>query len=160
MQPTKVMDRESIMGNSTFTAHLTSTDMPKIHSITLGGYQSTAVCPPLMTKDFPGTTSPHQLFLASIGACVNLVFEIALEKARIELLDIHSEIVGHYDTDEESGQSRFTTIHVSTKVTVAEGVNEKKIRKLYKLAHANCPIGNCLIGSCVKLVTNLDIAYR
>ncbi len=147
------------MGNSTFTAHLTSTDMPKIHSITLGGYQSTAVCPPLMTKDFPGTTSPHQLFLASIGACVNLIFEIALEKAHIELFDLHSEIVGHYETDAE-GQSRFTTIRVDTKATVPEGVNERKIRKLYKLAHTNCPIGNCLIGSCVKLVTNLEIAFR
>jgi len=61
-------ERWKTMGNSTFTAHLTSTDMSKIHSITLGGYQSTTVCPPQMTKDFPGTTSPHQLFLASIGA--------------------------------------------------------------------------------------------
>ena len=148
------------MGNSKFTAHLTSTDMPKIQSITLGGYQSTAVCPPTMIKDFPGTTSPHQLFLASIGACVNLIFEIALEKGHLKLFDLHSEIVGHYDTDEESGQSRFTKIDVNTKVTVSTGANEKKIRKLYKLAHTNCPIGNCLIGSCVKLVTNLDIAYR
>ncbi len=148
------------MGNSTYTAHLTSTDMPKIHSITLGGYQSTAVCPPPMTKDFPGTTSPHQLFLASIGACVNLVFEIALEKARIKLYDLHSEITGHYETDEKSGQSRFTAIDVTTKVTLEKGVNEKKVMRLYDLAHDNCPIGNCLIGSCVKLVTDLDITYR
>ena len=148
------------MGNSTFTARLTSTDMPKIHTITLGGYQSTAVCPPPMTKDFPGTTSPHQLFLASVGACVNLIFEIALEKAHIDLIDLHSEIVGHYDTDEESGQSRFNTIEVDTKVSVPKGVNEKKIRRLYEIAHENCPIGNCLIGSCVKLVTNLDITFR
>ncbi len=156
-----LQDREmKRMANSTFTAHLTSTDMAKIHSITLGGYQSTAVCPPPMTKDFPGTTSPHQLFLASIGACVNLVFEIALEKARIKLLDLHSEIVGHYDTDEESGQSRFTVIEVTTKATVTKGVNGRKVRRLYEVAHDNCPIGNCLIGSCVKLVTNLDIAFR
>ena len=148
------------MGNSTFTAHLTSTDIPKIHSITLGGYQSTAVCPPPMIKDFPGTTSPHQLFLASIGACVNLVFEIALEKAHIRLFDLHSEITGHYDTEEESGQSRFSAIEVDTKVKIAKGVNEKKVRRLYEVAHDNCPIGNCLIGSCVKLVTNLDITHR
>ncbi|MFX1604314.1 MAG: OsmC family protein [Promethearchaeota archaeon] len=148
------------MGNSTFTAHLTSTDMPKIHSITLGGYQSTAVCPPPMTKNYPGTTSPHQLFLASIGACVNLVFEIALEKAHIELFDLHSEITGHYETVEESGQSRFTAIEVETKITIPKGVNEKKVLRLYEVAQDNCPIGNCLIGSCVKLVTNLDITYR
>ncbi|MFW9911943.1 MAG: OsmC family protein [Candidatus Thorarchaeota archaeon] len=147
------------MGNSTFTAHLTSTDMSKVHSITLGGYQSTAVCPPTMTKELPGTTSPHQLFLASIGSCVNLVFEIALEKAHIKLFDLHSEIVGHYDTDEE-GQSRFNRIEVDTKVTVPEGTKENKIRRLYKVAYSNCPIGNCLIGSCVKLATNLEIAFR
>jgi uncharacterized OsmC-like protein len=148
------------MGNSTFTAHLTSTDMSKIHSITLGGYQSTAVCPPQMTKDFPGTTSPHQLFLASIGACVNLVFEIALERAHIELFDLHSEIVGHYQTDDESGQSRFIVIEVTTKATIPKGVNEKRVQRLYDVAHDNCPIGNCLIGSCVKLGTNLEIAFR
>ena len=148
------------MGNSTFTAHLTSTDMPKVHSITLGGYQSTAVCPPPMTKELPGTTSPHQLFLASIGACVNLVFEIALEKARIKLFDLHSEIVGHYETDEKSGQSRFIAIEVMTKASIQKGVNEKKVQRLYEVAHENCPIGNCLIGSCVKLVTNLEIAFR
>ena len=148
------------MGNSTFTAYLTSTDMPKIQSITLGGYQSTAVCPPTMIKDFPGTTSPHQLFLASIGACVNLIFEIALEKAHIKLFDLHSEITGHYDTNEESGQSRFTAIDVATKVTVPKGVSEKKVQRLYEVAHDNCPIGNCLIGSCVELGTSLDIYYR
>ena len=91
---------------------------------------------------------------------MNLVFEIALEKAHIKLHDLHSEITGHYETDEKSGQSRFTAIEVATKVTLEKGANEKKVMRLYDLAHDNCPIGNCLIGSCVKLVTDLDIAYR
>ncbi|NHI83578.1 MAG: OsmC family peroxiredoxin [Candidatus Thorarchaeota archaeon] len=148
------------MGNSTFTAHLTKTEVPQIHTITLGGYQSTAVCPPPMTKECPGTTSPHQLFLASIGACVNLVFEIALQKARVDLLDLHSEIVGHYETDDKSGESRFTTIEIHTRATVPKDVDEKKIQRLFDVAHKNCPIGNCLIGSCVKLVTELVVSYR
>ncbi|MFW9843483.1 MAG: OsmC family protein [Candidatus Thorarchaeota archaeon] len=147
------------MGNSTFQAKLKKTGTPKIHSITLGGHQSTTVCPPPMLGDHPGSTSPHHLFLASIGACVNLVFEIALEKARVELKDLESVITGDYETDEETGTSRFESIKVTTNVTIANGVKEEKIQRLFEVAHKNCPIGNCLVGSCVKLITELNIKH-
>ena len=148
------------MGNSTFHAKLKKTETPKIHQITLGGHQSTTACPPPMLKDHPGSTSPHHLFLASIGACVNLVFEIALEKARVELIDLDSEISGDYETDEETGTSRFESIKVTTNVTLSNGVKEEKIQRLFEVAHKNCPIGNCLVGSCVKLITELNIKYN
>ena len=148
------------MGNSTFQAELKKTGTPKIHSITLGGHQSTTVCPPPMIGEHPGSTSPHHLFLASIGACVNLVFEIALEKARIDLIDLDSVITGDYETDEETGTSRFESIKVTTNVTLANGVKESRIEKLFEVAHKNCPIGNCLVGSCVKLITELNITYK
>ena len=148
------------MGNSTFQAELKKTGTPKIHSITLGGHQSTTVCPPPMIGEHPGSTSPHHLFLASIGACVNLVFEIALEKARIDLIDLDSTITGDYETDEETGTSRFESIKVTTNVTLANGVKESRIKKLFDVAHRNCPIGNCLVGSCVKLITELNITYK
>jgi uncharacterized OsmC-like protein len=146
--------------SSTFHAKLDKTTTPKIHSITLGGDQATTVCPPPMLTDQPGSTSPHHLFLASIGACVNLVFEIALEKARIQVFNLNSEITGDYETDEETGASRFEAIKVTTTVTVPEGTNEKKIQRLFDVAHKNCPIGNCLVGSCVKLITDLKIEYQ
>ena len=148
------------MAISTFKAHLTRTDIEKVQTITLGGYQTTAVCPPPLAKENPGTTSPHQLFLASIGACVNLVFEIALEKARINVIDLTSEIHGEYETDDKTGQSRFITIIIDTKVIVSKGSSEKKIQRLFDVAHHNCPIGNCLIGSCVKLLTNLRVSFQ
>ncbi|MBN2229780.1 MAG: OsmC family protein [Candidatus Thorarchaeota archaeon] len=148
------------MTNSTFHARLDKTETSKIHSITLGGHQSTTVCPPPMLGEQPGSTSPHHLFLASIGACVNLVFEIALEKARVKVFELNSEINGEYITDEETGASRFESVSVETRVVVPEGTNEGKVLRLFDVAHANCPIGNCLVGSCIKLVTNLIIEYR
>ena len=148
------------MANSVFKAKLHSTGAEKIHAITLGGHQSTTVCPPPMLSEFPGSTSPHHLFLASIGACINLVFEIAIEKAHLEVIDIKSDVTGNYETDEETGTSRFTTIEVSTNATFPKGVKEERIRKLFEMSHKNCPIGNCLIGSCIKLVTTLDITYK
>ncbi len=148
------------MASTTFNAKLHSTSAEKIHRITLGGNQSTTVCPPPMLKEQPGSTSPHHLFLASIGACVNLVFETALRKAHIEVIDITSDINGHYETDEVTAMSRFSTIEIFTKVIVPKGVKEERLQKLYEMAHSNCPIGNCLIGSCVKLVTNLNIEYK
>jgi uncharacterized OsmC-like protein len=148
------------MGNATFQAKLQKTATPKIHQVTLGGHQSTTACPPPMLGDHPGSTSPHHLFLASIGSCINLIFEIALEKARIELLDLDSEITGHYVTDEETATSRFETIEVCTNVTLKNGVKEERVQKLFEVAHKNCPIGNCLVGSCVKLVTQLNIKYQ
>ncbi len=148
------------MGNSTFQVNLDKTRTSKIQSITLGGHQSTTVCPPPMLGDQPGSTSPHHLFLASIGSCVNLIFEIALGKARIEVFGLDSNISGDYETDESTGVSRFEAITVTTNVIVPEGTNEKKVRRLFDVAHTNCPIGNCLVGSCVKLITELSIAYQ
>ena len=148
------------MANSTFHSSLGKTQTPKIHSITLGGHQSTTVVPPPMLSDQPGSTSPHYLFLASVGACINLIFEIALEKARIELFELDSDITGNYVTDEETATSRFESIEVTTNVTVPKGTNEHKIERLFEVAHTNCPIGNCLVGSCVKLITNLNISFK
>ena len=148
------------MTESIFTANLYSTRAEKIQAITLGGHQSTTVCPPTMIEQHPGSTSPHHLFLASIGACINLIFEVAVSKAHLDLIDIESEIKGHYETDDESGMSRFSTIEIITRVTVPKGVKEKRLQKLFGLAQSNCPIGNCLIGSCVKLVTNLEVIEK
>jgi len=91
---------------------------------------------------------------------VNLIFEIALEKARVEVFGMNSDISGDYDTDESTGTSRFESIKVTTNVTVPEGTNEKKVQRLFDVAHTNCPIGNCLVGSCVKLITELNITYQ
>ncbi|MHA1613369.1 MAG: OsmC family protein [Candidatus Thorarchaeota archaeon] len=148
------------MGNSKFLVKLNKTGTSQIQAITLGGHQSTTVCPPPMLGDQPGSTSPHHLFLASIGSCVNLIFEIALGKARIEVFGLDSEISGDYESDESTGISRFEAITVTTNVTVPEGTNEKKIQRLFEVAHTNCPIGNCLVGSCVKLLTDLNIKYQ
>jgi len=148
------------MGNSVFTAKLHSTSAEQIHAITLGGNQSTTVCAPPMLPQHPGSTSPHHLFLASIGSCINLIFEIAMRKAHLDLLGIESEISGHYETDDATGMSRFSTIEIMTKATVPKGVKEERLQKLFDMAHTNCPIGNCLVGSCVKLVTNLEVVYK
>ena len=148
------------MGNSEFTAKLHATSADKIHAITLGGHQSTTVCPPPMLTEHPGSTSPHHLFLASIGACINLVFEIALDKSHIKVISIDSDIKGIYETDDETSMSRFSTIEINTVVIVPEGVKEERLQKLFEMAHSNCPIGNCLIGSCIKLVTNLTVKYQ
>ncbi|MBD3405480.1 MAG: hypothetical protein GF411_05010 [Candidatus Lokiarchaeota archaeon] len=148
------------MGNSTFEIKLSKTQKEKVHQIQLGGEKSTLVCPPPMIGEIDDATSPHHLFLASVGACVNLVFEIALSKARVELYDIQSDIVGEYETIEETNESKFTKIRITTYATVPEGVPESKIQRLYSLAHGNCPIGNCLVGSCVDLETKLEITYK
>ena len=147
------------MATTTFTADLSKTDMLKTHKISLGDHQIASVCPPPMVKDQPDSTSPHQLFLASIGSCVNLVFEIALTKAHIDVIDLKSQIIGEYDTDESTNQSKFTSVMIDTIVTVPEGTSEKRLQRLFDLAHENCPIGNCLIGSCVKLLTHLEVKY-
>jgi uncharacterized OsmC-like protein len=155
-----VAQKVTIVSDAVFTAKLHATRADKIHAITLGGHQSTTVCPPPMLTEHPGSTSPHHLFLASIGACINLVFEIALDKSHIKVSSIESEIRGIYETDDDSGMSRFTTIEINTEVTVPEGVKQKRLQKLFEMAHSNCPIGNCLIGSCIKLVTNLTVKYE
>jgi len=119
-----------------FKAKLERTSVPEIHHITLGGYQSAAVCAPPNLADHPGTTTPHKLFLASIGSCVNIIFEIACGKGRIKVLDLTSDITGTYETNGETHQ------------------------RLFEIAVNSCPIGQCLEGSCVKLIENLEVIHR
>lgn len=149
-----------IMANTTFTAQLHNTDKEKVHNITLGGNKTTNICPPPEIDEHEDSSSPHHLFLASVGGCVNLVFEIALRKGHIEFSDIKSDISGEYVTDEDTQRSAFESISIDTTVTVPEDANEKRIKKLFDMAKDNCPIGNCLLGSCVKLVTNVNIEYE
>lgn len=148
------------MAISTYSARLDKTETPQVHRITLGSDRATAVCPPPLMKEIAEATSPHHLFLASIGSCVNLVFEIALSKARVEVFDLHSNITGDYETDDETGVAKFTTIHIDTNVTLPKGTSTSKAEHLFEVAHKNCPIGNCLVGSCVKLITNLNITFK
>lgn len=143
-----------------FKATLKRTTVPEVHHITLGGYQSAVVCAPPELTNHPGTTTPHQLFLASIGSCVNIIFEIACGKGRIEVLDLTSDITGDYEADEETQLSAFTAIYINTKVTVSKGVADKKVRRLFEIAVNSCPIGQCLVGSCVKLIENLEVIHK
>jgi len=143
-----------------FKAKLERTSVPEIHHITLGGYQSAAVCAPPNLANHPGTTTPHKLFLASIGSCVNIIFEIACGKGRIEVLDLTSDITGTYETNGETQLSYFTDIYINTKVTVPNGVADKKVQRLFEIAVKSCPIGQCLEGSCVKLIENLEVIHR
>ena len=147
------------MATKTFKAELERNGV-KNHGITIGNGQSLAVVPPPMMADTPHTTSPHQLFLASVGACINLVFEIAMEKAHLELIDIKSHITGDYETDEDTARSAFTAVNIDSHVTVPEGVKEARLQKLFEIAVSNCPIGNCLVGSCVKLNEQLTVHYQ
>jgi uncharacterized OsmC-like protein len=147
------------MGNKTFSAELKRAGVKK-HNITIGNNESLDVVPPPAMADNPNTTSPHQLFLASIGACINLVFEIAMEKARLEVIDIKSHVTGDYETDEETAKSAFTAVNIDTHVYVPEGVKEERLQKLFEVAVNNCPIGNCLVGSCVKLNEHLTVHHQ
>ncbi len=142
-----------------FSTTLNRTDKAKIHEIGINGSQKVDVVPPPMMADHEGTTSPHHLFLASVGGCVNLIFEIALERARLELMDLESTIMGNYETEEDTQRSYFSSIELETTVTVPEGTSESKLERLFNVAQENCPIGNCLIGSCVKLITRLNVVF-
>lgn len=118
------------------------------------------MCAPPELTNHPGTTTPHQLFLASIGSCVNIIFEIACSKGRIEVLDLTSDITGDYEVDEETQLSAFTAIYINTKVTVPKSVADKKVRRLFEIAVNSCPIWQCLVGSCVKLIEKLEVIHK
>ncbi len=153
-------NKELVIMATTFTAKLHRTDKEKVHNITLGGNKTIDVVPPPDMSEHEDASSPHHLFLASVGSCVNLIFEIALEKGHIEFSNITSDISGEYVTDEETQKSAFESISIDTTVTVPNGANETRIKKLFNMAKDNCPIGNCLLGSCVKLVSDINIEYE
>ena len=71
-----------------------------------------------------------------------------------------SDIIGHYETDDDTQMRCFTTIEINTRLRVHKGIKKERLEKLFEIAHSNCPIENCLIGSCIKLVTNLDVEYE
>jgi uncharacterized OsmC-like protein len=151
------------MEEKKFTATLHRTTVPEIHSINLGkgGFHGATVCAPPNADSNPGCTTPHQLFIASVGTCVNIIFEMAVAKARIKVLDLTSNIEATYETNEDM-QSYFTDVHVNTTITVPKGTNKDKIQRLFDIATKNCPIGNSLQGAdctCVDLKSTLVVRY-
>ena len=149
-----------ILGNVTFTAKLNKTGTEKMHQITLNDTMKVNVVPPPMVAENADRVSPHSLFLASIGSCVNLIFEIAMGKAHLELIDINSTITGDYVTDESTQKSYFNAVNIDTEIVVPEGVNENRLKKLFEMAKNNCPVGNCLVGSKCELNAKVKITYK
>lgn len=147
------------MSKKQFKVELGQTGVSRIHQVSVGPYHTVTTTPPDMVPEYPGTTSPHHLFLAAIGTCVNLVFEIALERGHIKVIDLNSEIIGDYETDEKTTRSAFTKVTIKTHLIVPEGTKSDRINKLFEIAKSTCPIGNCLEGSRVKIETVLDIDF-
>ncbi|MCF2136563.1 MAG: OsmC family protein [Candidatus Thorarchaeota archaeon] len=145
--------------SKTYKIELGQTGVSSIHQATVGPYHTVTVTPPDMVPEYPGTTSPHHLFLAALGTCINLVFEVALDRGRIDVIDLTSEVEGTYETNDTTRKSYFTEIRVKTRVIVPEEMKEERIRKLFEIALNGCPIGNTLLGSRVKIVPELDIVY-
>ncbi len=125
----------------------------------LGPDNTVVVTPPDAVGNVSGATCPHNLFLASIGTCINLVFQAALRRGRVPAEDVRSVVTGVYERDESTGRSRFVRVEVRTTVVVSEGISERRVRHLYDLACRNCPIGNTLEGARLALEEHLEIVY-
>jgi len=150
--------------SKTFHATLIRTGAEQIHRISLdtGGFHGASVCAPPKLEGYPGCTTPHQLFLAAVGSCVNIIFEMACSKARVEVLDLTSNIRGDYETEEKTQRSYFTSVVVDTTITVPKDTKESKVQRLFQIATTNCPIGNSLQNpdcSCVDLNSKLTVKH-
>jgi peroxiredoxin-like protein len=95
--------------------------------------------------------SPETLLIAAVADCFALSFQAIAKASRFDWIGLACEVQGTLDRAE--GGIRFTSIRVSPTLTIAQGSDPARARKLVHRAEHACLITNLLTADIA-----LDIA--
>lgn len=90
----------------------------------------------------PDLMNPEQLLLVAASSCQLLSFLAVAARARVDVLKYEDEAEG--EMPEDDVPVRITRIRLAPRITLAEGTDVAKVRRLVELAHEQCYIANSL----------------
>jgi putative redox protein len=96
---------------------------------------------PFGTKD--SEFSPHELLLASLGACTSITLEIYAQKKGWDLQDVRVELED--EEIEDPNQPGRKIPHITRSISVSGNLTEEQVESLKAIAD-KCPIHKLLTG--------------
>lgn len=93
-----------------------------------------------------GLWSPETLFAAAIADCYILSFRACSGAAKLEWIDLKSEVVAVLDRVER--QLKFTEVEIRATLRVPAGTDLEKARQVAEKAESTCLITNSLTAEC------------
>lgn len=106
--------------------------------------------PPKMGTDRGPTAL--ELGVMSFAGCIATIFVLMAKKMRVQISDLEIEMKA------EKPKEANTVTKTEYEVTVTSGESEKKIKKVFELTKANCPVGILFEKAGVQVNYRLKIA--
>jgi organic hydroperoxide reductase OsmC/OhrA len=109
-------------------------------------------------KEFGGKaerTSPEEIFISSIGACLITTFLFFRKKIKFPMKSLRVDVNGKLDHKNSEGY-RVREINASLIVEIENSQSIHKIQKCFDLTEKFCPISQSL-KNCLTLKTSLKI---
>ena len=102
----------------------------------------TVATPPEFAKGVPNIWSPEHLFVASANVCLMTTFLSIAENSKLEFVSYKANAVGKLD--KADGKFAIVEIVLSPEITLAQGVDENRARRILEKSEANCLISNSM----------------
>jgi len=120
------------------------TDMGGTVLLSGDGLDTISSAPPAELGGPGDEWSPETLMTASVAGCFALTFRAIARASRLEWSSLRCEVEGTLDRADSS--TRFTGFVVRATLTVPEGIDQGKARRLLEKAEEGCLITNSLCG--------------
>jgi len=113
------------------------------------GHSVVVDLPKNLNGDDTGATALELAVMALVG-CVSTIFRLMANKTRTDVKSL--EVIA----DAEKGESTITRVKLT--INVVSSDDEKKIERVWKLTHKNCPVGILFEKSGAKIDVELNIS--
>jgi len=105
-------------------------------TLSTGGVPALRSAPPT-DFDGPGDAwSPEHLLLAAVGACFMFTFRAIAQASKLEFLSL--EVSGSGTVDRQEGATRFTEIVLRTQLSLPEGADPERARRMLEKGERTC----------------------
>lgn len=115
------------------------------------GHSVVVDLPKNLNGDDTGTSALELAVMALVG-CISTIFKLMADKTKIDLKCL--EVVA----DAEKSEETKTVSKVDIKINVVSSDDEKKLERVWKLTHKNCPVGILFEKAGVEVSVELNVS--
>jgi organic hydroperoxide reductase OsmC/OhrA len=117
-------------------------DSDKPARTTMSGISEAEIGSPPEYGGNPSSLNPEEMLVASVNACIMLVFYHFAEKFKVEVASYRSDANGRVEKTKNG--LRFTNVEVRAKVSLGNASSAAKIQELAQLAEKYCLVSGSL----------------
>jgi organic hydroperoxide reductase OsmC/OhrA len=133
-------------------------DSGKPAKTTMSGISEAEIGPPPEYGGNPSSLNPEEMLVASVNACIMLVFSHFAEKYKVEIVSYRSDANG--EVEKTKNGLRFTNVEVRAKVSLGSPESAAKIEEIAQLAEKYCLVSGslaCPVQYYVEVVESMNL---